>query len=513
LVTQGSDSSGGEARPSLISHPSTAPSVQGRQAPPRWAWFVFLALFVAHLLDSLDRWLLYAILRPVSHELGLTNTQAGGLATVLLLGFALWSPFVGYLADRLRRPRLLALGIALWSLATVGTGLARSYQEIQLARLLVGIGGATFGVIALTMLMDLFPRGARARILSAYYLAMPIGAALGLSLGPVIERAADWHTAFLIAGAPGVVLALFTLALPDPVRGTSEGVEEHRLVLHERIGPSRADYMDLMVNSSYTYSVFGLAFSMFAIAGLVFWLPTLLMVVHDIPLAHVGVWLSLTAPAAMILGMAIGGWLADSYSRINPRALFLVPGLAMLGSIPFLVLAIFGRSQIAIFAGVFGAIALMFTIAGPCHAIIASVVMPNMRAVACAVALAASHLLGDIWSPALMGWVADTFGQADSMATPIGRVLAAIGAVPKAQPGGDPENLMAALLTAIPALVIAGAVMLSGARHLPREMALMLAKLRSAPQQLAASPRSPSQRTGPRRTGPAAPPSGGRDSS
>ena len=86
----------------------------------------------------------------------------------------------------------------------------------------------------------------------------------------------------------------------------------------------------------------------------------------------------------------------------------------------------------------------MFTNAGPCHAIIGNVVMPNMRAVACAVAMAATHLLGDIWSPTLMAWVAETFGQADSMATPFGRALAAIGAVPRAQPGHDPENLTAA---------------------------------------------------------------------
>jgi MFS family permease len=433
------------------------------------------------MLDSFDRWLLPPVLRSVSLELKLTDAQAGWLATVLLLSYAIWSPMVGYLADRLNRPRLLAVGIAVWSLATVGTGLAQSSLQLQMARVLVGIGGSTFGVVALTILMDLFPRGIRARVLSAFYLAMPIGAALGLSLGAAIAQVATWHTAFLIVGAPGLLLALIGLALPDTVRGTSEGVEEMRLRLHERVGPSREDYIDLMVNSSYTYSVFGLAFSMFAIGGLVFWLPTFLMVVQEMPTARVNSWLSLTVPSAIILGMAAGGWLADRYFKISPRALFLVPGLAMLGSIPFLLMAIFGRSERVIYVGVFAAIALMFTNAGPCYAIIANVVMPNMRAVACAAALAAVHLLGDIWSPSLMGWVADTFGQADSMATPFGQALAVIGAVPKAQPGRDPENLVAALLTAVPALLIAGVVLLSGARHLPREMALMLAKLRAIP--------------------------------
>ena len=187
-------------------------------------------------------------------------------------------------------------------------------------------------------------------------------------------------------------------------------------------------------------------------------------------------------PAAMVLGMVVGGWLADRYSRVNPRALFLVPGMAMLVSIPCLLLALFGRGEAMVLLGIFLTVALLFTNAGPCHAIIANVVMPNMRAVAYAAAMAATHLLGDLWSPTLMGWVSDTFGQDDSMATPFGQALAAIGATPKAQPGHDPENLAAGLLTAVPALLIAGAVLLAGCRHLPREMALMIAKLRAAPQ-------------------------------
>jgi hypothetical protein len=117
----------------------------------------------------------------------------------------------------------------------------------------------------------------------------------------------------------------------------------------------------------------------------------------------------------------------------------------------------------------------------PCYTIIATVVLPNMRAVACGAALASIHLLGDIWSPALMGWVVDTFGEADSTATIFGRALAALGAVPVAEPGRDPENLTAGMLVVIPALLISGIVLLAGSRHLPREMALMLAKLRAIP--------------------------------
>ena len=123
----------------------------------------------------------------------------------------------------------------------------------------------------------------------------------------------------------------------------------------------------------------------------------------------------------------------------------------------------------------------MFLIVPPCFTILAGVTMPNMRGVGFGVAMAAGHVLGDLWSPTLMGWVIDTFGQRDSMATGFGQFLSAIGAVPVARPGHDPENLAAGLLVILPALLIAGAVLIAGIRHLPRELALMIAKLRAAP--------------------------------
>jgi len=142
-----------------------------------------------------------------------------------------------------------------------------------------------------------------------------------------------------------------------------------------------------------------------------------------------------------------------------------------------------------IFGGLFLAEGVLFMNVVPCYTIISNVVMPNMRAVACAVALAAVHLLGDIWSPTLMSWVIDTFGDADSMATGFGQALAVLGAVPVAQPGRDPENLTAGMLVVVPALLVSGIVLLSGSRHVPREMALMLAKLRAAPSRRGAGPR------------------------
>ncbi len=116
----------GEAAPQAPDQADRAPS-----AVPRWAWGVFLLLVAMQLLDSVDRWLLASVLRQVSEELQITEAKAGWLSTVLLLAFAIFCPVAGYLADRMRRPRLLAVGFAVWSLSTVATGLASSFEQLE----------------------------------------------------------------------------------------------------------------------------------------------------------------------------------------------------------------------------------------------------------------------------------------------------------------------------------------------------------------------------------------------
>ena len=183
---------------------------------------------------------------------------------------------MGWLGDRYRRTWLLAAGIGVWSLATLGSGLARDYGHLALARSFLGIGEATYGVIAPTILIDLFRREQRSRLMSAFYLAMPLGAALGIMLGPIIANRYGWHNAFFIVGAPGLVAAFLVLFLPEPVRGASEAVDPERLKEHETAGARREDYVDLMVNSSYTYSVFGMSAYTFAIGGMLIWVPNYL---------------------------------------------------------------------------------------------------------------------------------------------------------------------------------------------------------------------------------------------
>src|SRR3954447_11766889 len=161
------------------------------KAPPRWAMTTFVILFAMNLLDYLDRNVLMSIQPQVKDELRITNEQWGLLTSIFLVSYSVVSPVMGWLGDRYRRTWLLGLGVGLWSLATIGSGLARSYGHLALARSVLGIGEATYGVIAPTILIDLFSREQRSRLLSAFYLAMPLGSALGISLGPVIATRYD----------------------------------------------------------------------------------------------------------------------------------------------------------------------------------------------------------------------------------------------------------------------------------------------------------------------------------
>jgi MFS family permease len=174
---------------------------------------------------------------------------------------------MGWAGDRTRRTRLLALGVGLWSLATIGTGLSRNYTELRLARSLLGLGEATYGVLAPTLLMDLYPRERRSRILSYFYLAMPFGYALGVILGGrIAEATGNWRMAFFVVGAPGLPRRWRRCGCPSRSAGPARG--RPRAAPGARAGRRQPDdYLELMVNSSYTYTVFGLAAYTFAFGG------------------------------------------------------------------------------------------------------------------------------------------------------------------------------------------------------------------------------------------------------
>ena len=145
------------AHAKIIADDEIGPS-KGLSPAPRWAMTTFVALFCMNMLDYLDRNLLMSMQPQIKGELGITNFQWGLLTSIFLVSYSLFGPIMGWLGDRFRRTWLLGVGVGVWSLATIGSGLARSYGQLALARSVLGIGEATYGVIAPTILLDLFAR-------------------------------------------------------------------------------------------------------------------------------------------------------------------------------------------------------------------------------------------------------------------------------------------------------------------------------------------------------------------
>ena len=168
-----------------------------------------LALLTAlNLLNYLDRFVLSAVLPKVQDDLHLSNFVGGSLATVFLIGYFATSPVFGQLADRAGaggRARLLAAGIAVWSAATVASGLVAGTASLVAARALVGVGEASYATIAPTLLDDLAPAERKGRWMAIFYSATPIGSALGYIVGGRVESATgSWRAAFFVAGVPGI---------------------------------------------------------------------------------------------------------------------------------------------------------------------------------------------------------------------------------------------------------------------------------------------------------------------
>ena len=196
-----------------------------------------LWLFVAaNMLNYLDRYVLAAVLNPIGKELSLNDAQLGRLAMVFLLVYLVAAPVMSYLAEYVSRTKLVEVGITLWSVATAAAALSNSYETLLGTRALVGIGEAAYASLGPAILADLFPEISRARVFTWFYLAIPVGSALGYALGGAVEGLAGWRVSFLVAGIPGLLLALNFWRLKDP----EVGGQDRHLMLSAQAGSEQS---------------------------------------------------------------------------------------------------------------------------------------------------------------------------------------------------------------------------------------------------------------------------------
>src|SRR5262249_44061102 len=186
---------------------------------PPAARFAVVVLAAMNLLNYVDRYVPSAVKDLFKGDLGFTDLQTSLPFTAFTIVYMLTSPVFGGLADRGSRKLLIAAGVAMWSLATASAALATGFTSFLIARALVGVGEAAYATISPSLLSDFFPPDRRNRVLTIFYAAIPVGAALGFVLGGVLGHAYGWRAAFLACGLPGLLAAGLALLIKEPERG------------------------------------------------------------------------------------------------------------------------------------------------------------------------------------------------------------------------------------------------------------------------------------------------------
>lgn len=373
---------------------------------PRTALIVLTAL---NLLNYADRNVLFAVQPLVQDEFHLTNAQIGYLTSAFLGFYMVAAPFVGPLADRYSRKLIIVLGALFWSGLTLLTAVTHTYTELLIRHTLVGVGEATFVTIAPTFVADLFAQEKRGRILGVFYLAIPVGSAAGYLLGGNLAPHHGWRFPFYIAAAPGFLLALAVMFLKEPERGQFDSVKET---------PERASILGLVRNPAFLTSTLGMAAMTFSLGGIQVWMPKFLYSERHYTLEAANFAFGIIIVVDGIVAALAGGWLGDYLLKRMKSSYYLVSAASMLLGIPVMIVALFSKGPLMIPAIAVAAFFLLLNTA-PLNAAVINSVGAHIRATALAVNIFIIHILGDVPSPTMMGWVADKHSLQTAFILPV----------------------------------------------------------------------------------------------
>ena len=358
-----------------------------------------LALLIGlNLLNYIDRYILPGEVSLIQREFHSTDQQMGWLTTALFLTYMLVAPMSGWLGDRFSRKPLIIGGALLWSLATLGTAWVHSYWALFIRHALVGVGEATFGIFAPAVLADFYPERVRNRILTIFYVAIPVGAALGYAAGGQMGTQWGWRAPFFICAVPGLVIAaLYGWLGKEPERGACD---------HVRATTDRSTVAGLFRNPAFLTATFGLAMLTFAMGGISAWMPTFLNRSAGMSVARAGLMMGAITVVDGIAGTLVGGWIAQRWLRTNDRALYLLSFWSVALTLPCGIVVFFGPAAWAIPALLVTEF-FLFLNTGPLNTAIVNSVSAPVRATAISINLFCIHAFGDTFSPTIIGAVSD----------------------------------------------------------------------------------------------------------
>lgn len=359
-----------------------------------------LALLTAlNLFNYIDRSVLFAVQELIKQEFHRSDATFGMLTSVFFIFYMCAAPFMGPLSVRFSRKKVIVAGGLIWSFATLLTAVTHNFTELLVRHTLVGIGEASFVILSPTFVADMFPERQRGRVMGIFYLAIPVGTALGYILGGFMGPAYGWRAPFYVGAAPGVVLSLLLLLIPEPPLGLYDP--------HEKT-PDRDTLKGLAHNPAFLTATLGMAMMTFALGGLQVWMPTFLHRARGYTLGQANDLFGLSIAVNGLVASLAGGWLSDYILRRTRTAHYLVSAVSLALGIPAMWLALYtvGTQMIV---GIFLAEFLLLLNTGPLNAAVINSVSAPIRAMALAANIFIFHLLGDVPSAYLIGYLSDHY--------------------------------------------------------------------------------------------------------
>ena len=392
-----------------------------------------LALLTAlNLLNYIDRNVLFAVQDLIKAEFPRSDTAYGLLTSVFFIFYMIAAPFMGPLSERFSRKAVIIVGAIIWSGATLLTAFTKNFDELLLRHTLVGIGEASFVILSPTFVADMFPEDKRGRVMGVFYLAIPVGSALGFLVGGVLGPKYGWRVPFYVGAAPSLLFALLLLFIPEPplgqfdvpgkvpeVSGFSDGASSGLVPYLTRLLKWLWALMQSLIrNPAFLTATLGMAMMTFALGGLQVWFPTFLHRVHSYTLTQANILFGASTIVNGIVASLAGGWISDWLLKRTKSAHYLVSAVSLVLGIPAMCLAIFGSGNVMI-AGMFAAEFFLLLNTGPLNAAIINSVGPHIRAMALAANIFIFHLLGDVPSPPLIGYMSDHFSMRTAFVAPV----------------------------------------------------------------------------------------------
>ncbi len=454
--------------------PSTNAGSKARTRPSTsYARYVFCVMCGISFLNYLDRNVLTGAANTVAKELGFGLDGIGYIASAFLIVYTLSTVPLGIWADRTKRKNVVAVCVAVWSIATAATALATNFTTLFLSRMILGIGEAGYFPAGNALMSDYFSREKRSRVMSWWNVAQLVGILVGFALGGILAGAGLWRLAFIFTGIPGLLLAWFAWRLREPRRNqadeeareldapSQENVLKAEELPHVAPLPSTLWSQFAALSRIKTLSVLIAVqvFAFFVLGVNVVFLPTYLQQkdLYGFTSGQAGLFSGAVIVLAGMVGTVLGGYMADVLNRRHPGARVLVCGIGFLLSAPAFAIAVTAHN-IDIFTIFFILTCILLSIhPGPSTAAMQDVVPSALRASAVALALLIAHLFGDAFAPTLVGVLATNFDPTHGLHF-------------KNSVAGHDLSI-ALLVTCTPALVIAGLIGIFGARWMKDDIA------------------------------------------